>query len=135
MIMDNRYNLNQKAKREVRNEIRTNLRLPRSLILKLKIKAFEQRLRTNTYLIKLLELALDNVIMGSEIKNFYQSDDYDEIQPLQAIIPKDVLTNIKIFAIVLEEKEYYQDTVNGIKTKGRSVIDLIHTGMLLEEKK
>ncbi len=134
MIMDNRYNLNQKAKREVRNEIRTNLRLPRSLILKLKIKAFEQRLRTNTYLIKLLELALDNVIMGSEIKNFYQSDDYDEIQPLQAIIPKDVLTNIKIFAIVLEEKEYYQDTVNGIKTKGRSVIDLIHTGMLLEEK-
>ena len=134
MIMDNRYNLNQKAKREVRNEIRTNLRLPRSLILKLKIKAFEQRLRTNTYLIKLLELALDNIIMGSEIKNFYQSDDYDEIQPLQAIIPKDVLTNIKIFAIVLEEKEYYQDTVNGIKTKGRSVIDLIHTGMLLEEK-
>lgn len=134
MIMDNRYNLNQKAKREVRNEIRTNLRLPRSLILKLKIKAFEQRLRTNTYLIKLLELALDNIIMGNEIKNFYQSDDYDEIQPLQAIIPKDVLTNIKIFAIVLEEKEYYQDTVNGIKTKGRSVIDLIHTGMLLEEK-
>lgn len=134
MIIDNRYNLNQKAKREVRNEIRTNLRLPRSLILKLKIKAFEQRLRTNTYLIKLLELALDNIIMGNEIKNFYQSDDYDEIQPLQAIIPKDVLTNIKIFAIVLEEKEYYQDTVNGIKTKGRSVIDLIHTGMLLEEK-
>lgn len=134
MIMDNRYNLNQKAKREVRNEIRTNLRLPRSLILKLKIKAFEQRLRTNTYLIKLLELALDNIIMGNEIKNFYQSDDYNEIQPLQAIIPKDVLTNIKIFAIVLEEKEYYQDTVNGIKTKGRSVIDLIHTGMLLEEK-
>lgn len=134
MIMDNRYNLNQKAKREVRNEIRTNLRLPRSLILKLKIKAFEQRLRTNTYLIKLLELALDNIIMGNEIKNFYQSDDYDEIQPLQAIIPKDVLTNIKIFAIVLEEKEYYQDTVNGIKTKGRSVIDLIHTGMMLEEK-
>lgn len=134
MIMDNRYNLNQKAKREVRNEIRTNLRLPRSLILKLKIKAFEQRLRTNTYLIKLLELALDNIIMGNEIKNFYQSDDYDEIQPLQAIIPKDVLTNIKIFAIVLEEKEYYQDAVNGIKTKGRSVIDLIHTGMLLEEK-
>lgn len=134
MIMDNRYNLNQKAKREVRNEVRTNLRLPRSLILKLKIKAFEQRLRTNTYLIKLLELALDNIIMGNEIKNFYQSDDYDEIQPLQAIIPKDVLTNIKIFAIVLEEKEYYQDTVNGIKTKGRSVIDLIHTGMLLEEK-
>ena len=134
MIMDNRYNLNQKAKREVRNEIRTNLRLPRSLILKLKIKAFEQRLRTNTYLIKLLELALDNIIMGNEIKNFYQSDDYDEIQPLQAIIPKDVLTNIKIFAIVLEEKEYYQDTVNGIKTKGRSVIDLIHTGMLLDEK-
>ena len=134
MIMDNRYNLNQKTKREVRNEIRTNLRLPRSLILKLKIKAFEQRLRTNTYLIKLLELALDNIIMGNEIKNFYQSDDYDEIQPLQAIIPKDVLTNIKIFAIVLEEKEYYQDTVNGIKTKGRSVIDLIHTGMLLEEK-
>lgn len=134
MIMNNIYNIKQKDQRMKRNEIRTNLRLPRSLILKLKIKAFEQRLRTNTYLIKLLELALDNVIMGSEIKNFYQSDDYDEIQPLQAIIPKDVLTNIKIFAIVLEEKEYYQDTVNGIKTKGRSVIDLIHTGMLLEEK-
>lgn len=131
--MNREYNLIQKEKREIQNQIRTTIRLPNSMILQLKIRAFEQKVRTNTYIIKILELATETVMANQEeITELRQAEDYDELRPVQVILPKKLLSKVQILGIILKEKDYYQDKVPGITAKGRSIIDLLQTGLLLD---
>lgn len=133
--MNVNYNLNQKLKRMERNEIRSNIKITNGLLLQLKSEAFKRGLKTNTYLIHLLTIALNTVSLdGIEVKNLKTLEAYDELKTLQVILPLELSVNIKMFGLQLEARRYYNDEIKGLKGIRRSTIDLIHTGMLIDNE-
>ena len=134
--MNNKYNQTQKEKRLERNEIRTNIKITSELLFEIKSNAFEQKLKTNTYVIKLLKLAMEHLKFdGAKLINFKQTESYEDLRPLQIIIPLELLSQLKIFAIHLDEKRYYKDKVKFLRTSGRSIIDLLHSALEIEKQK
>lgn len=131
--MNVNYNLNQKLKRMERNEIRSNIKITNELLLQLKTEAFKRGLKTNTYLIHLLTIALETVFLdGKEVNNLKSLEAYDELKTLQVILPLELSVNIKMFGLQLEARRYYTNEIKGLKAIRRSTIDLIYTGILID---
>lgn len=129
------YYQKQQMMRMERNEKRTNIRVPHKLLIQIKLRACEQWVKPNTYVINLFKLALKNInVVDEPIENYYSPNDYDDLKPFQIVLPLSLLTEIKIFGILLDERKYYKDKPNGLTTKGRSIIDLLYSALILEER-
>lgn len=132
--MDNKYNLVQKAKRLERNELRTTIRIPNELLTRIKIKAFEQRLSINSFMLNLFRLAINNIsIQNDEVKNLYHAGNYEDLRTQQIIFPRELQSGIKIMTVLLEDQKCYDEKIAGLQRRGRCLIDILYSGLVFQE--